>query len=155
IILLTKSTAELATPLIAPLVERIRELGRAVEDRVVPVDDLGLAESLGRGLEDASLPLVLITTAAEIQTENHLQPLLNAIDKSDHVVGRRPESTRFSFPSFIAKLFRRLVFALPLDDVHSPLRLHRLEKLLAIPFQSRSSLLDTEILAKATFLGHL
>ena len=50
---------------------------------------------------------------------------------------------------------RRLVFAVPLRDVHSPCRLHRLEKLAAIPLQSASSFLDVEILAKATFFGHL
>ena len=52
-------------------------------------------------------------------------------------------------------LARRLIFAVPLRDVHSPCRLHRLDKLAAIPLQSASSFLDTEILAKATFLGHL
>ena len=47
------------------------------------------------------------------------------------------------------------VFAVPVLDVHSPCRLHRREKLAAIPLQSASSFLDVEILAKATFLGHL
>ena len=55
----------------------------------------------------------------------------------------------------MTSLLRRLIFAVPLDDVHSPCRLHRLPKLLAIPLQSSSSFLDIEILAKATFLGHL
>jgi hypothetical protein len=155
VILLTKLAAELATPMITPLLERISEQGRAVEHQVVPVGDLGLAESLRRGLEGARLPLVLVTTAAEPDLADHLGPLLSAINKGDHVIGRRPQATGASFSRLIAWLFRRLIFAVPLDDVHSPCRLHRLEKLLAIPFQSASSFLDTEILAKATFLGHL
>ena len=39
--------------------------------------------------------------------------------------------------------------------MHSPCQLHRTEKLAAIPVQSGSSFLDVEVLAKATFLGHL
>ena len=58
-------------------------------------------------------------------------------------------------PAYSGSLARRLIFAVPLRDVHSPCRLHRLDKLAAIPLQSASSFLDTEILAKATFLGHL
>ena len=46
----------------------------------------------------------------------------------------------------MAWLFRRLIFAVPLHDVHSPCRLHRLEKLQAISLQSESSFLDPEIL---------
>ena len=155
VVLLTGSSAETAAAIIVPLVERIGALGRAVEERVISVDERGLAEALRRGLEGASLPLVLVTTAIEPWTADHLEPLLKAIDKSDHVVGRRDKSTAGSFKSFIGWLFRRLIFAVPLDDVHSPCRLHRLEKLLAVPLESGSSFLDIEILAKATYLGHL
>ena len=49
---------------------------------------------LRRGLEGASLPLVLVTTADEPWTADHLGPLLEAIDKSDHVIGRRPTACR-------------------------------------------------------------
>jgi hypothetical protein len=155
IVLLTRSTAEPAAPMISPLLERINDLGRSVEHRVVQVDELGLAQALRRGLVGASLPLVFVTTATEPLTASHLAPLFAAIDKSDHVIGRRPLGMRTSPMSYIAKFIRRLIFSVPLGDVHSPLRLHRLEKLLAIPLQSDSSFLDTEIFAKATFLGHL
>src|SRR5262249_25866933 len=155
IILLTRSTPDLALPIVMPLVERISALGRPVEHSVVTVDSLGLAPALRRGLEGASLPLVYVTTATEAASESHLAPLLRAIDKSDHVIGCRPKGDRSVVATFIARLFRRIVFALPLDDVHSPCQLHRLEKLLSIPLQSASSFLDTEIYAKATFLGHL
>ncbi len=71
------------------------------------------------------------------------------------LIGRRPAGDREQWSRWLKSLPRRLVFALPLLDIHSPCRLHRLEKLAAIPLQSASSFLDTEVLAKATFLGHL
>ena len=40
------------------------------------------------------MPLVLVTTAIEPWTTNHLDPLLKAIDQSDHVIGRRPRPAR-------------------------------------------------------------
>ena len=155
IVLLTRLPHDQARAVIAPLEEGIAELKRPVEQRIVDVTECGLAEGLRRGLEDAHLPLVLLTTAIEPWTTNHLAPLLKAIDQSDHVIGRRPRPARSGGTTLRERLVTRLIFALPLDDVHSPCRLHRLEKLAAIVLQSRSSFLDTEILAKATFLGHL
>ena len=101
------------------------------------------------------MPLVLVTTAEEPWTNAHLDPLLEAINQCDHVVGRRPTVSRGELgrPARRAGAARDLRG--PLRDVHSPCRLHRLDKLAAIPLQSASSFLDTEILAKATFLGHL
>ena len=61
-----------------------------VEKRVVAVDELGVAEALTRGLDSACLPLVLVTTAVEPLSADHLDPLLKAINASDHVIGRRP-----------------------------------------------------------------
>jgi hypothetical protein len=155
IVILTKLPYEQAEAVIAPLSQRIAELGRPVEHRIIAVADLGLAEAFRRGFEDAHMPLVLVTTAVQPWTADHVDPLLEAIDASDHVVGRRPKASRGGAANWIAKLLRRLIFAVPLDDVHSPCRLHRFEKLRAIVLQSKSSFLDTEILAKATFLGHL
>ncbi len=98
---------------------------------------------------------MLVTTAEEPWTAAHLTPLLEAIDHCDHVIGRRPAGSWARFGRWLASLPRRLVFAVPLRDIHSPCRLHRLDKLAAIPLQSSSSFLDLEILAKATFFGHL
>ena len=67
---------------------------------------------------------------------DHLAPLLEAIDHADHVVGCRPMS-RGDPSRLVGSLFRRMIFGVPLRDVHSPCRLHRLDKLLAIPLQSR------------------
>src|SRR5262249_7089658 len=108
-----------------------------------------------RGLEGASLPLVLVTTAQESWTAAHLEPLLKAINHCDHVVGCRPARGWEWSRRRLAMLPRRLIFGVPLLDIHSPCRIHRREKLAAIPLQSTSSFLDVEIFAKATFLGHL
>ena len=143
--------------MIAPLVARSRSWGVRSKSGWWRSRTAAWRTRLRRGLrQGASLPLVLVTTARyEPWTAKHLDPLLEAIDKSDHVVGRRSDLPAGGFKSFVAWLIRRLVFAVPLDDVHSPCRLHRLEKLAAITLQSGSSFLDVEILAKATFLGHL
>src|SRR5262245_531898 len=41
--------------------------------------------------DDGPHALVLVTTAAEPWTAAHLDPLLDAIDRADHVFGRRAE----------------------------------------------------------------
>jgi hypothetical protein len=155
IVILTELPYEQAEGVIAPLSRRIAELGRPVEHRIIAVAGLNLAEALRRGIEDTHMPLVLVTTAVKPWSAKHVDPLLEAIDASDHVIGRRPKATRDRAANWMTKLVRRLIFAVPLDDVHSPCRLHRLDKLLAVVLQSKSSFLDTEILAKATFLGQL
>jgi hypothetical protein len=155
IILFTDLPRNDADAVIAPLIEHIKAIGRPVEHRILDVEGSDLSSSLCRGLDSASFPLVLVTTASEPWTAAHLEPLLKAIDYCDHVVGRRPADGREQWTRRLKSLPGRLVFALPLLDVHSPCRLHRLEKLAAIPLQSSSCFLDKEVLAKATFLGHL
>jgi hypothetical protein len=155
VILLTDLPAESADAIISPLADLIEGLGRPVERFIVPVGSDGLGRSLERGLRGATLPLVLVTTAEEPWTKAHLEPLLEAINQCDHVVGGRRDRTRTNWSGLPGLLIRRLIFAVPLRDVHSPGRLHRLDKLAAIPLQSSSSFVDTEILAKATFLGQL
>ncbi len=155
IILLTELPVERAEAIVATLAEPLEAMGRTVESRIVPVAGLDFGAALSQGLEGARLPLVLVTTAEEPWREAHLEPLLKAIDHCDHVVGCRPADPRERWKRWLAAIPRRLVFAVPLRDVHSPCRLHRLEKLATIPLQSGSSFLDIEILAKATFYGHL
>jgi hypothetical protein len=155
IILLTQLPTESAEAISAPLANLVSALGRPVECSVVPVGDEGVGRALELGLHGATLPLVLVTTAEEPWTKEHLEPLLEAINQCDHVIGCRREWGRGNWTGFLGRLARRIVFAVPLHDIHSPCRLHRLDKLAAIPLQSRSSFLEIEILAKATFLGHL
>src|SRR4051794_19820176 len=71
------------------LEELIIARGRTVESIVVPVAGRGYNHALELGLEGASLPLVLVTSAREPWTEGHLDPLLASIDHCDHVIGRR------------------------------------------------------------------
>jgi hypothetical protein len=154
IVQLTDSPGDAALAALEPLIQLIRELGRPVEWQIVP-RDRNLSQALDRGLAGASLPLVLVTTAREPWTQAHLVPLLTAIDHCDHVLGRRPAGVWETSVDWLLSLPRRLLFALPLWDIHSPCRLHRRDKLRRIPLQSASSFLEVEILAKATFLGDL
>lgn len=142
--------------------ERAREIGqelrRLIAGRLRPVEVVvdwyphsSRAERLARAIEGAREPLTLVTTASEPWREDHLDPLLKAIDRSDHVIGGR----RKGVVAWLRSRPWRLLFAVPVLDVHSPCALHRTEALQRIPLQSSSDFLDIEILAKATFLGHL
>jgi hypothetical protein len=115
----------------------------------------GAGRALEFGLRDATAPLILVTTSEELWTLAHLDPLLEAIDRCDHVVGRRRLSLIARIRRWVGRLPWRFLFAVPVLDVHSPCRLHRREKLAPIPFQSSTQFLDVEILAKATFFGHM
>jgi hypothetical protein len=141
---------------VARSLERLfAERGRGVESVVVVVGERGAGAALREGLEGASAPLALVTTSRELGASEHIDPLLKAIDHCDHVFGRRRVGWLAQVGRWVGRLPWRLIFAVPVYDVHSPYRLHRREKLAAIPLQSVSSFLDVEILAKATFLGHL
>ena len=135
----------------------LRAQGRAVDVRLIPVDRDAprLGESIGRALQEISQPIVAVSSATAPPAEAHWSPLLKGLDQADHVVGGRPAGPATALARFVAKVVRRVVFGVPVADVHSPLRLHRAEKLRDIPLQSGSSFVDVEILAKATFLGHV
>ncbi|MGO8901038.1 MAG: hypothetical protein ACLQU5_22185 [Isosphaeraceae bacterium] len=157
IIFLTGPPADSAARILAPIVAWLQAAGRPVAARTVILEGrtARLNDAVRAALDDLSHPLVLITTAVQPWSPAHLEPLLEAIDRCDHVVGRRPVGTWRGIARWIGSLGQRLIFAVPVLDVHSPCRLHRMEKLAAIPLQSGSSFLDLEVLAKATFLGHL
>jgi hypothetical protein len=157
IILITELAEEQAQRIIAPIVGWFDAASRPVETRIVSLDPARnrLNKTVGLGLEGASLPLVLVSTATQPWSPAHLEPLLESIHSCDHVFGRRQSGLRVKVFRWIGSIWRKLVFAVPVLDVHSPCQLHRTEKLAAISLQSRSSFLDVEILAKATFMGHL
>jgi hypothetical protein len=133
---------------------RVRSAGRAVESIVIDLGETSTGD-LERAVNATSMPLVVITSAAAPWTDAHLKPLLNAIDKADHVFGCRPLPLGGRLRRWLANRPARWIFGVPVADIHSPCRIHRAEALRAIPFQSRSAFLDVEIPAKATFLGHL
>jgi hypothetical protein len=120
---------------------------------------LGADSAYGRALESGysgtTHPLVLVTTATEPWTEGQLRPLLEAIDRCDHAIGRRPRESNQRVFSWLRRQLWHALFAIPARDVHSPCRLHRRAALEAIPLQSATDFADIELLAKATFLGHL
>lgn len=134
----------------------IRGRGREASWEVLPSRaDAGLGPTIDGAVAEAEEPLVLLTTAVEPWSAGHLEPLLGAIDRADHVVGRRPASIPGRLARRLDWLRWRALFAVPVVDVHSPCRLHRREALAALPLQSESEFVDVELLAKATFLGHL
>jgi hypothetical protein len=116
---------------------------------------VGYAAAVERSLEGATEALVIITTADATWTPEHLDPMLDAINACDHVVGSRRSGRRRRLTRWVASTPWRWVFAVPVNDVHTPYQLHRLSKVASIPLQSVSSFFDVEVLAKATFLGHL
>ena len=136
-------------------VAALKRLGRAAEAVVVAAEHRGWNRAILRGLEGGSEPLVLVTSAAVPWAEGQLAPLLTSINTCDHAVGRRPASALGRLGRWLASRPWRWLFALPVLDVHSPCRLHRREALAAIPLQSSSAFVDVEMLAKATFFGHL
>lgn len=134
----------------------LRKLGRSCDVVVERTrDEGGYGRALECAIRNAPHALVLVTTARQGWTEAHLTPLLDAIDRADHVLGRRPRTGRERAARAAWGLLWRLLFALPVKDVQSPCRLHRLDKLAAIPIQSEGPFAEIEVLAKATFLGHL
>lgn len=138
------------------LVALARKAGHEAAWRTLSADpEIGEGAALRAAIEATSAPLVLVTTAVEPWTEAHLRPLLEAIEKADHALGRRPLAGRALWEARAARLARSLLFAIPVLDVHTPCRLHRREALAAIPLQSESCYAEVELLAKATFLGQI
>lgn len=126
--------------------------GRPWDARVVSPTSDGFAEALALALEDAKYPLILVTTATAPWTDAHLDPLLATIDQADHALGVRETSWKGRWKRWFKTRIWRWVFAVPITDVRTPCRLHRLKAFAALPLQSDSGFLDVEVLAKATFL---
>src|SRR5262249_19750855 len=133
----------------------VRERGRAAEGVIVDPVGEQLPDALSRATVGTTAPIILITNALGPWTGDRLDPLLKAIDYCDHVVGRRRSGARSAVRRWLGRALWRWVFAVPVTDVHSPCRIHRLGAFASIPLQSDSSFLNVEVLAKATFLGHL
>lgn len=135
----------------------LRADGRPIEVVIQVVDPARprVGDLIQQAIASRPHPIVAVVASAEPPSQAHWTPLLKALDQADHVVGGRPAGAAASIGRNLARIVRRLVFGVPVADVHSPLRLHRAERLKEIPLQSLSSFVDVEILAKATFLGHI
>lgn len=135
----------------------LRDAGRAVDLRIREVDPSapGIGTAIQEAADAASTPIVAVVRAVDPPSRAHWEPLFQALDQADHVVGSRPAGPATSLMRRLARIVRRAVFGVPILDVDSPLSLHRTEKLRAIPLQSGSSFAVVELLAKSTFLGHI
>ena len=133
------------------LVRLLSQRGRKATSVVVRPDVHGWNRALEHGLLETDEPVVIVTSAVAPWSVGHLDPLLKAIDERDHAIGRRPRSFAGRVARWLVRWPYRFLFAVPVADVYSPLRIHRREALAKIPLQSASRLLDVEILAKATF----
>jgi len=154
-VVLTEGDPERAARVGESLRSRVAGRGRPFRLVIEPFPHESRGERLHRALQAAEWPIVLITTATEPWTDAHLKPLIDGLDRSDHVIGRRRRSWLRRLGRSLATLPWRLLFAVPITDVHSPCRAHRREALQAIPPQSTSRFLDVETLAKASFLAQL
>ena len=156
VIVLARDGRERALQVFESIASVLRGRNRKAFPVFVDVDETtNHAEVLEDALRIADQPLTLVVQGRESLTAAHLAPLLKTIDHCDHAIGGRATSRAGKVGRWIRALPWRWVFAVPIHDLHSPCRLHRTEKLAAIPFQSRSEFLNIEILAKATFLGQL
>ncbi len=138
------------------LVELLGDRGREAEIVVArTTESVGEGPALDAAVATSDQPLVIVTRAGTRWSASQLDPLLDAIDRCDHAVGGRTLGLLGRVGRWISGLPWRWVFAVPTLDIHSPYRMHRLDKLKAIPLQSRSAFVNVELFGKATFLGHL
>jgi len=151
VIVMTADEPDRARSIGEGLVKLLGQRGRRATSVVVRPDVHGWNRALEGGLAEGDEPIVIVTTATAPWASGHLDPLLKAIDGRDHAIGRRPRARVGSILRRLATLPYRVLFAVPVADVYSPARIHRREKLAAIPLQSGTRFLDVEILAKATF----
>jgi hypothetical protein len=136
------------------LVELLRSRKREAEFRTVDPSRFG--PELERAARDeASLPLMLVTGSDGTWTGAHLDGLLASIDACDHAIGCRDRTRAARWSRRLKSLRWRVLFGVPVLDPLSPARIHRRDHLAAVPVQSASGLAVVEVLAKATFLGHL
>ncbi len=154
VVVLTESEA-VAEQVGISLQQLIREAGREVEVVIEPHQLESRAERLLRALKGATAPLVLVTTACEVWTKEHLESLLQAIDRVDLAIGRRPESLPVRVFRWLLNRPWALLFAVPARDPDSPCWLFRREAIEIIPAQSASRFLNIEILAKLSYFALL
>ncbi|MDX2038471.1 MAG: hypothetical protein SFX72_17630 [Isosphaeraceae bacterium] len=136
------------------LARLIEDRGRAAEWRIATLG-VDFGSSLSEAIAEARHPLLIVTTARSPWSGAHLDPLLDSIDRHDHVVGVRQMSFVRRALRHVLETPLAILFACRLYDPHSPCRIHRREKLAEIVFQSKGAFLDWEWVAKANHLVHL
>ncbi len=112
----------------------------------------GYGAALRAGLAAAKYPLVATLPDEGGYRPEELARLLAQIDHADVVAGYRKPPIRASWRR---RVLARLLFGLRFRDLGCRFRLYRRSIFERIPIQSRGGFADTEILAKANFLGCL
>jgi hypothetical protein len=154
VIVLATGDSSRAQAVAQGLLSIVRQRGRTGSLIVVQPADGGWNRAIERGLDGSDEPIVVICTATTVPSGGHLDPLLKAIDARDHVVGKRPASQLGRVVRWLKTWPYRVLFAVPVADVFSPIQAHRRVALEAIPLQSVSQFVQVETLAKATFFVH-
>jgi hypothetical protein len=106
-------------------------------------------------LDGGRNPLVVVSRSRGPWRKEHLEPLLRAMDTTDHVVGRRRMGVWKGLGRWFVSWPVRLRFAIPARDLGSPCWLHRREAVGKLQLEAAGPGLGVEILAKATYLGQL
>ncbi len=117
---------------------------------------VGYGAAVRSGLQAAKYPLIFQTDGGCAAGE--IDRFLAVIDQADIVCGRRVGrggSLRQRVMGWLYRWCVRIVFAVAVHDVDCGARLYRRVALRRIPIQSAGRFAQTEILAKATFMGML
>jgi hypothetical protein len=136
------------------LVELVKSRNRTANYRAIDPSRFG--PDLEEAARDpATLPLMMLAGSDANWSGAHLDPLLASIDTCDHAIGRREPARGSSFGRRLRSLRWRVLVGVPVVEPLSPAQLHRRDHLDKMPVRSLSGLASIEVLAKATFLGHL
>lgn len=151
VVMMAPGGAEKAEEIGEGIVRLLGQRGRKASMIVVRPDVHGWNVALDQAMAEGDEPLVLVSTATTPWAAGHLDPILKAIDGRDHVIGRRPRRGITALLRWVAMLPTWAIFAVPVLDRFSPVRLHRRAAIAKFPYQSATRFLEVEILAKATF----
>lgn len=155
VVVVAEGPPEARFKLAGELRARVAASGREAAVYSAAVEHGSLGSALQEVARQATQPILLVSRTLEPWQDQHFLSLFSALEKADHVVGRRPATRGGRIRRWLANLPWRWLMAVPVADPHSPCQAHRREKLAEFPLQSRGDFVDIELLAKATFLGHI
>ncbi len=155
---LTQRENETEIVLVLPATQDASRDERMGVTTIQPPRKGGVGTLLRAGLQAARHPLVAYCECTPAYDPSDLGKMLKAIDDVDLVAPYRELPTgkrRRSASDCLYGLFARIIFGLRLHDVDCAFKLFRRSVFDRIPIQSDGSFAQTEILAKANFLGCL
>ncbi len=120
-----------------------------------PANGMGFSEAIREGLVGLDAPIVLITTVQTAWTANTLLPLVESLDRTDHVIAE-PSTTRLSrFMRSLRAWPINAVFAIGTSELPPIALVSRAEKLRMLHCQSRSGFALLELIARANDAKHV